>query len=491
MELRRNKSLIIVLISTLLLANCSTKSYREVGSLKNQGVDLMSRGPSSYETDLTSEVALTCDDFLGILKNSSPKPTTVLQALELLRQNKPEYLKYNTFVFESRSLHETRSDAPRALVYGTNAKFVLSFNGERNQAGFERLELMCFRDVTKSFEFIDVAFPREAQSRTKISDLTDAEIAMPFVISPINGTAQRACTACHQNPARPNWDTYPHWPGVYGSNDDSTYNTDRSGRTYQEIGAVEKINWTNFYGNARKRGRYAMLGEVDLAHAQPNATFGILLNKLNGERIVRELTLKGAPFWALRYKFLQALYCPSLERINGGALRVLDQPFQGEEWRVFQNNLDYMSSKTSFAASLTNPTGIKIDESGILSDAKHYYGMQQLSEIQTSGLLIVDAEESVQIARIEKLLKPIGIDVSNWSQINGGGYQFSDGLNGAETSLMQMLEKSFADNFLAHSDTEIANLIYGKIKMREAYRYDSRYRPREVNQKICQLSQLH
>jgi mono/diheme cytochrome c family protein len=120
---------------------------------------------------------------------------TVEQALTLL----PAELRTNyVLVFDSRSLQDAAPAAPRAILYGADGRFIVTFNGDVNQRGSAVLETMQFDERSNSFQFREVSFSTEGET-AKISEGNPAR-----------------CTACHGSPARPIWDASPTWPGVYG-----------------------------------------------------------------------------------------------------------------------------------------------------------------------------------------------------------------------------------------------------------------------------------
>jgi cytochrome c553 len=104
-------------------------------------------------------------------------------------------------VFASRSLQDARLEAPRAILYGADARFVVTFNGAADQRGFDTLETMQFNDDTQQFQFREITFPAAA------SDAPSATFSDPN---------PRRCQLCHGSPAHPVWGTPPLWPGVYG-----------------------------------------------------------------------------------------------------------------------------------------------------------------------------------------------------------------------------------------------------------------------------------
>ncbi|WP_231103320.1 hypothetical protein, partial [Streptobacillus moniliformis] len=100
----------------------------------------------------------------------------------------PNFLSRHTFAFSSFSLQDAEHNFPRVLVYGGDAKTVMTFNGRPGQKGYERIELMCFNDQKRQFEFRDLAFPQESNDSSEIADLTLSERKRAFVLSPIDGT---------------------------------------------------------------------------------------------------------------------------------------------------------------------------------------------------------------------------------------------------------------------------------------------------------------
>jgi mono/diheme cytochrome c family protein len=113
----------------------------------------------------------------------------------------PEDLRtHYTLVFSSRSLQEASLENPRALLFGSKAQLILTFNGNASQHGFDAVETMEFDAAANRFVFREITFtPATANAVATISDPNPAR-----------------CIACHDRPARPIWDAPPLWPGVYG-----------------------------------------------------------------------------------------------------------------------------------------------------------------------------------------------------------------------------------------------------------------------------------
>ena len=109
------------------------------------------------------------------------------------------YRSRYTLLFDSRSLHGSSFERPRVLLYGDDASFIVSFNGEPSQAAFRGLETMEFDRERKVFNYREILFP--------------AAPGQPVMISEANPPK---CLKCHTSPARPIWDSFPSWPGAYG-----------------------------------------------------------------------------------------------------------------------------------------------------------------------------------------------------------------------------------------------------------------------------------
>ena len=109
----------------------------------------------------------------------------------------PEDLRsHYTLVFESRSLQEANFANPRAILFGSHATLILTYNGEPAERGYDAVETMEFDGSAQRFLFREIQF---------LGGSAHFSAANP-----------PRCVACHGSPARPIWDTPPSWPGVYG-----------------------------------------------------------------------------------------------------------------------------------------------------------------------------------------------------------------------------------------------------------------------------------
>ena len=221
--------------------------------------------------------------------------TTLERALELL----PAALRSRyALVFSSRSLQGASYPEPRAVLFGNDARFIVTFNGNAGQPGFDTLEIMEFDGQGGRFAFREIRFPEGG-----------AQPARGAVVSEVNPAK---CSACHGRPLRPIWDTFPTWPGAYGE------------QYRVPLAPAELDGLRNFLKAQPTHPRFhALRNAVVFADPDtfvpgtrilyagaetepPNALLSLLLAKLSARSIAREVT--SAPqFQSYRYALLGAL----------------------------------------------------------------------------------------------------------------------------------------------------------------------------------------
>ena len=202
------------------------------------------------------------------------------------------YRSRYALMFKSRSLHDSSYMAPRVILYGSDAKFILTFNGNSDQKGFDALETMEYDNGTKSFLFREILFSESDKPKFKTT---------------ISEANPKKCMTCHGDPARPIWDTYPNWPGAYGE------------RYHMPLGSEENSGFQSFLKIQPTHPRYRHLtGIRDIAdqntakgnarkkyegveRAQPNAELNSFLDKLNYQWIMNELK-KAPQFQLFKYE---------------------------------------------------------------------------------------------------------------------------------------------------------------------------------------------
>src|SRR3984893_13294118 len=78
---------------------------------------------------------------------------------------------HSSFVFSSRSLQDASFEHPRAVLFGSNAQLILTFNGDPSQHGFEAVETMQFDAHADRFIFREITFSLDqTQPAARISE---------------------------------------------------------------------------------------------------------------------------------------------------------------------------------------------------------------------------------------------------------------------------------------------------------------------------------
>jgi hypothetical protein len=204
-----------------------------------------------------------------------------IDSIEALLADLPEDLRRSyALVFSSRSLQEATFRDPRAILYGSDGRLILTFNGDAAERGYEALESAQYDTVRDRFEFRELRFVAGPDGR-----------ATPQVseANPLR------CRRCHGTPARPVWDSSPLWPGAYGERYRSNLTAvERAGLKvflerqplhprYRVLVAAERFTYRSTFA-PDARGEYS--GEQREA---PNAELAELLGGLSMRMIAREL----------------------------------------------------------------------------------------------------------------------------------------------------------------------------------------------------------
>lgn len=179
-----------------------------------------------------------------------------------------------TLVYESRSLQDASLAAPRVLLFGRDAKLIITFNGEPPQKLYDELELLQWRESTAEFELRSVKF---SDGGVRFSEKNPEH-----------------CLSCHGQAPRPIWGSYDYqisdrefWPGFYGSVHDAPRKV-----------AAERDGYIDLRARAPDHPRYRYLRFVDAGSQwypygegafqhryRPNNRLGNLLARLNARRI--------------------------------------------------------------------------------------------------------------------------------------------------------------------------------------------------------------
>jgi hypothetical protein len=216
--------------------------------------------------------------------------------LESLLPDLPTDLRSNyTLMHDSRSLQDATLLKPRVILFGKNAKLTCAFNGDSDQAAYDVLECIQFRDSEQAFDFRQIQFPTQQNHLTQVRFSNRGESA--------DGSAR--CSSCHFEDPRPNWDQYSNWPGAYGEGDDEMGNPSDYAKFVQ-------------LRDQHPRYKYLIQGSNPVApylqddtlqgSQRPNLRFSDLISKWNSLRVLR---IQGAqlPHWQLMAEAVSLLNC--------------------------------------------------------------------------------------------------------------------------------------------------------------------------------------
>jgi hypothetical protein len=240
--------------------------------------------------------AFDYEDVVELIR--SGKLSSVEQVLARLPA---EYLENFTLAYRSRSLHESSYDFPRAILFGENAKLILTFNGSDDQSRFEDLEIMQFRDDEQVFELRSISF----------------EDGVSF-----SGRNPELCRGCHGANPGPIWGSYEysennevmHWPGFYGSTHDAPVLNERENKAFERFRSRAAAHPR--YRNLRLRhplSRWYPYGTGPNKHQfRPNNRLGNLLARLNAKRLAHQLGQRAFYNTHPSLTMLWILNCPAI-----------------------------------------------------------------------------------------------------------------------------------------------------------------------------------
>jgi hypothetical protein len=268
---------------------------------------------------------------LEALLRLNPATGRPVDSIEELVPLLPPNLRSNfTLVYDSRSPFRSSitPQHPRVVLFTDDARLILTFIGAADQPGHELLEAMAYDDQTATFQLRAYLLPAGARSAWRPS---------PEAAN---------CNACHGADPRPIFDSYPLWPGFYGSVLDTFF--------HDRLGQAELKNYRAFLAGPAKTGVYKDLifrpgspvtpfldprrikrnvVELDIKAFPfvPDARLGMALTELNRKRIYRKLA--AAPGFPSREPLLLAelLDCRGAPRPPPGAVRRIDALLVAED----------------------------------------------------------------------------------------------------------------------------------------------------------------
>lgn len=164
--------------------------------------------------------------------------------LEWVSTEDPQFLEQFTLMRRSVSLQGASGKFPRAIVFGRDAKLILTFNGDRSQRGYHRIELIALKETNDetAWEFREITAIPEAGRLLTISDANPAR-----------------CMQCHTTSLHPIWDDYAVWKDAFGSHDD----------VILRVSAEDREKWTTSPGmqdRVRESDEFTLFQGLQVTH---------------------------------------------------------------------------------------------------------------------------------------------------------------------------------------------------------------------------------
>lgn len=228
---------------------------------------------------------LSYEDVVSLIKSKDIKSID-----HLLAELPADYRSSYTFMHTSQSLQYADYKDPRVILYGRDAKLIMTFTSEiedlrstpKNkivgtgdvQGAFDKIEVMQFRTDERRFDFYEISFPENnPTASTRFSQKNPAK-----------------CMSCHQGPdPKPIWEHYNLWNNAFFGDDDqydkSTFDTYIVGlKTRKRYQRLEKIDEN--YGEEHICGACSTQERTKI---NSNSDLHGYLSYWNARRIVRQM----------------------------------------------------------------------------------------------------------------------------------------------------------------------------------------------------------
>ena len=431
----------LVLLSSLLafvalsISGCGSNTHPQAGSSEIKTVNLLANWGGGSPAQASAAACTTpLAEPVTFEQVKARIESCDLKSIEATLAALPEsYRGSFTLMRKSKSAQEASDAFPRAILFGSDAKFLLTFNGDPAQKGYQEMEAIQFNDQTKQFDFHQLSFDGSHQSKPKF----DQDL--------------QSCTTCHRSPARPNWEAYDVWEGAYGQVEDQI-----------KKGSEEDQAFHRFLAN-RNTGRYQFLvgsaelktksieevsgalptGQTPTAYSidtLPNFRLTFFLNRLNYQRIAK--LIEATPhFSTFKYAYYAALFgCGPIQEYLPTEVTA---QFQQSYDQIFQDTIQKITAQ--FAT--------RSQKDGPFDSFKIFNG-----ETGPSNFEATSASRYI-IAKLRYLTDNRGVSTADWSLApTPDAYIFSDG---------ELYLKEIARNF--ESDlSQIQGLVVDYVNLEEA-----------------------
>ena len=338
-------------------------------------------------------------------------PTTgapVDSVAELLPLLAPELRRSFTLVFATRSPQQDVDPLhPRVILFGTDARLVLAFTGDPTGANLDILEVIHFRDATRAFELERFVLPAAVRRDPALAASAGA-----------NGRKNPTeCLRCHGADPRPIFDSYPVWPGFYGSAQDAFAVAPTELASYRSFRSRTDLPGSVYRGLEFPPGSevspYALEPAEDTSgRFAPNMRLGMALTERNRERIARKL--EASPRYE-RYR----------DKLVAGLLGCAPLPIT-------------LADRMRVQALLVAEDAAKLDRAHITDpDQRHRLRMTEMNSFDN-------------LAEIEYMARVLDVSRADWSMaIETGAYALYDGiLSGRVVARYRARDFYFKEDFL-------------------------------------------
>ncbi|WP_079254007.1 PKD domain-containing protein [Endozoicomonas arenosclerae] len=237
---------------------------------------------------------LTPDDVIAFLNEKN------INTMKGFMDVMPDHMLKNFALIEhSQTPGKSSMEYPRILMFGSDARFMVNIPTDPSDPDYERLDVS-YRHDDGNWEFSQFDFTTTPATLNKNPD---------------------SCIACHGSPARPFWQQYLNWPGVFGD-DDSDANAPetlepRHARRFRELKDGQG-NPDRFH-NLMWEDRYV---DNQAQHLKDNV-YGFAMSIFNmaiASQVAEgvSLRLESHPNWPdVRHEFLYSQYCDGRARLAG------------------------------------------------------------------------------------------------------------------------------------------------------------------------------
>ena len=343
----------------------------------------------------------------------------------LSRLPKPLFENF-TLVYKSRSpfSDSISFQFPRVILFSPDAKTVLTFTGDKAKPGADIVEALYFDQNKSSFVPRSYVFSAEGSRGAHL----DGEV--------------QSCTQCHGTDTRPVFDSYPLWPGFYGSVKDSF--PPSVGVSVEEQGQLKK-----FISSSAQQGVYRFLnlkkeigpyldpkyikedspeGDLSQFQAMPNTRLGMALTELNRKRIFRKLSQS--------------------------------KNYEANQKKILLNLLDCGDQPTD--KEIQHITELLIDENKLRLRS---LGVDENSK--NKMLAMEEFKHKKSLAQIDRLASQLDLDRSDWAMaLEPKSFSFFDGiLSGISGDKNFYLKEDFIFEMLKNLSRSDSNYFkYFKVK---------------------------